>query len=245
MMGGHWGNAEHWSANATSLGFAVSNMPGVGAIAHYSVTESPSFGHVAYVRKVNADGSVDLQEYNWGCSHCYGVRCGVRPPRFIFLHGSPPPLKFALSDNVQVTGVAPSTLAVRSPSACDTAIAQEADGSTGQIILADMVRCGSGSSFYNRWKIQWSDGVVGWSAEDWLTKVVDPPIPGDFNLDDHVNEADFAHFHSCMTGADEGPPSAGCTDADLDGDNDVDMSDFSIFQRCLSGSAFGDPDCAS
>lgn len=62
-----------------------------------------------------------------------------------------------------------------------------------------------------------------------------PLLAADFNRDGDVDQDDFGHFQSCMTGPALGPPALGCDDADLDGDDDVDMSDYGILQRCLSG----------
>ncbi len=71
------------------------------------------------------------------------------------------------------------------------------------------------------------------------------PVPGDFNADGHVNDADALIFASCMTGANLGPPAAGCEAADLDDDNDVDISDFGRFQLCINGNLPADPTCAN
>jgi hypothetical protein len=68
-------------------------------------------------------------------------------------------------------------------------------------------------------------------------------VPGDFDADYHVDEADVDHFLACRTGPDSGPPAPGCADADLDADLDVDQSDFGILQRCLAGPDPPDPNC--
>ncbi len=69
--------------------------------------------------------------------------------------------------------------------------------------------------------------------------------PGDFDDDDDVDQEDFGHFQTCLTGPASGPPPPGCEDANLDGDNDVDNDDFSIFHACMSGANVpGDPNCA-
>ena len=59
MNGGHWGNASNWVQNARSLGYTVNTTPAVGSIAWFS------YGHVAYVCAVHADGSVEVEEYNY------------------------------------------------------------------------------------------------------------------------------------------------------------------------------------
>lgn len=70
-----------------------------------------------------------------------------------------------------------------------------------------------------------------------------PSVPVDFDHNCRVNQADWLHFESCVTGPGIGPPKAGCNTADLDGDTDVDQSDFGIFQRCYSGEALANPNC--
>jgi hypothetical protein len=60
-------------------------------------------------------------------------------------------------------------------------------------------------------------------------------VPSDFDTDCDVDGTDVDHMAACMTGSDQGPPSAACANADLDDDNDVDQSDFALLQKCLSG----------
>ncbi len=74
----------------------------------------------------------------------------------------------------------------------------------------------------------------------------DPTPAPDFNSDGRVNDADFAHFKACATGA--AIPLAeqakfDCQSSDYDGDSDVDMDDFGVFQGCYSGSETYDPGC--
>ena len=93
MRGGHWGPAEDWAANATALGIRVDQTPSVGAIAQWGVGELLSAsGHVAYVENVNADGSVDVTEYNYHAvpnDHTFGYRLDKHPPRFIHVEAWP------------------------------------------------------------------------------------------------------------------------------------------------------------
>lgn len=94
LMGGlRWGGAEHWAANAAALGIRVDQTPSVGAIAHWGVGElSGAPGHVAYVERVNGDGSVDVTEYNYRAApndHTFGFRLNMRPPRFIHTEAWP------------------------------------------------------------------------------------------------------------------------------------------------------------
>lgn len=76
MAGGTWDNADHWGVNATSLNYQPDPKPQVGDIAQW---DKPGDGHVAYVERVDPDGSVDVSEYNFGLDNGgikyeYGVR---------------------------------------------------------------------------------------------------------------------------------------------------------------------------
>ena len=69
--GQHWGNAEHWDNAARAAGIPVYKSPKVGDIA---VRSSGTWGHVAYVAKVNSDGSFMVEEYNHVRSDTYSYR---------------------------------------------------------------------------------------------------------------------------------------------------------------------------
>lgn len=78
----------------------------------------------------------------------------------------------AISDTVEVIN---GPVNVRFPEACSTPLAEKNDGELGTVL--------SGPTFcdgFNRWKIYWSDGIQGWSAEDFLQTVADdvslPPM---------------------------------------------------------------------
>lgn len=53
------GNGGQWLSNWQALGRTVSNVPIAGAVAY------TGGNHVAYVNSVNADGTVNLEEYNF------------------------------------------------------------------------------------------------------------------------------------------------------------------------------------
>lgn len=57
-----WGDARNWAAKAASEGFTVNKTPKVGAIMQNY--EGP-YGHVAYVERVNLDGSILISEMNY------------------------------------------------------------------------------------------------------------------------------------------------------------------------------------
>lgn len=57
-----WWNADHWAGNAAADGYTVDHQPTVGSIMQNF--EGP-VGHVAYVERVNADGSILISEMNY------------------------------------------------------------------------------------------------------------------------------------------------------------------------------------
>lgn len=56
----NWGNAISWYARAKAAGYATGSVPRAGAIGW------ERNNHVVYVEGVNADGSVNISEMNWG-----------------------------------------------------------------------------------------------------------------------------------------------------------------------------------
>jgi len=62
------GNASQWKYAWESHGWPMSTTPVQGAVAWFTGN------HVAYVKAVNADGSVELEEYNWGNDRAYHTR---------------------------------------------------------------------------------------------------------------------------------------------------------------------------
>jgi surface antigen len=70
-QGQHWGNANHWDNAARAAGIPVSGTPRVGDIA---VRNSGTWGHVAYVAKVNSNGTFYVEEYNHVRSDTYSYR---------------------------------------------------------------------------------------------------------------------------------------------------------------------------
>ncbi|NQX26905.1 CHAP domain-containing protein [Microbacteriaceae bacterium VKM Ac-2854] len=62
------GSAYAWAGQWASHGWVTSNTPIAGSVAWFNGN------HVAYVQAVNADGSVALEEYNWGNDHEYHTR---------------------------------------------------------------------------------------------------------------------------------------------------------------------------
>ena len=77
------GNASQWRYNWEQHGWPVSNTPVVGSVAWF-------YGnHVGYVKSVNADGTVTIEEYNYSSNGTYGQRTipASSVPAFLY----PPP----------------------------------------------------------------------------------------------------------------------------------------------------------
>lgn len=69
--GVQWGNAKNWDDAARQLGIPVNNSPNVGSIACWN---RGTYGHVAWVSNVYSDGTIDIEEYNYGGRYQYGTR---------------------------------------------------------------------------------------------------------------------------------------------------------------------------
>ena len=95
----HWGSALTWDDTAAGQGVAVSGKPRVGAIAQWNAGESSpayvkgsstpnahfaagSYGHVAYVAGVYADGSVLVEQYNGDGGRSYST-LRLKAPRYL------------------------------------------------------------------------------------------------------------------------------------------------------------------
>ncbi|MBI4020452.1 MAG: N-acetylmuramoyl-L-alanine amidase [Candidatus Aenigmarchaeota archaeon] len=83
-------------------------------------------------------------------------------------------------DTVEVFNTGGSNLVVRGPNACDAQTGSKAPGSRGTVIGGPAF-CNS----FNRYKVRWSDGLEGWSAEDFLLKVSITPSTK-FSLTDRL-----------------------------------------------------------
>ncbi len=80
------GSAWNWPALAADQGYSVSSTPRAGAIASWPAGGIfGSYGHVAIVMSVNANGTINVSEYNW-VKFAYDERYNVSPSgaRFIF-----------------------------------------------------------------------------------------------------------------------------------------------------------------
>lgn len=85
-----WGNANAWYSVADATpGFHVSTTPAANTVA---VTTAGAFGHVMWVESVNANGTINLSEYNnygssaSGLPQDYGERVGVDPSAYYYIY---------------------------------------------------------------------------------------------------------------------------------------------------------------
>ena len=61
------GNAAEWPSYARSYGYSVSHSPSAGSAIVFQqglAGADPTYGHVAFVEAVNADGSLYISEMN-------------------------------------------------------------------------------------------------------------------------------------------------------------------------------------
>ena len=85
----YWGNAYSWDEAAVARGYVVDRTPAPFTVA---VSNAGAWGHVMWVEGVNADGTINLSEYNnYGSSlsHLpgdYGYRTGVSTYGLVFIH---------------------------------------------------------------------------------------------------------------------------------------------------------------
>lgn len=77
------GNASQWRYAWENHGWPMSTKPIVGSVAWFNGN------HVAYVTRVNTDGTVFIEEYNHGGTHVYGQRTIPATDVAMFLY--PPP----------------------------------------------------------------------------------------------------------------------------------------------------------
>ncbi len=84
------GYALNWADSAQRCGFQVDGTPSPGAVAVFPpgvLGAHPTYGHVAVVERVNANGGYRVSEYNFTCFHCRGERDVPADGRVRFIHG--------------------------------------------------------------------------------------------------------------------------------------------------------------
>lgn len=72
------GDAYNWPNLARARGYTVSNTPRANSVIIWArVSSSMPYGHAAWVESVNADGTINLSEYNWVSPHAFSRRNNV------------------------------------------------------------------------------------------------------------------------------------------------------------------------
>ncbi len=72
------GDAWNWPNLARARGYTVSHTPRANSVIIWGkVPSSMPYGHAAWVESVNADGTINLSEYNWVSAHAFSRRNNV------------------------------------------------------------------------------------------------------------------------------------------------------------------------
>lgn len=58
----YWGNAKDWPASARRVGYSTGTTPRAGSV---GVMTSGPYGHVVWVESVNANGTINISQYNY------------------------------------------------------------------------------------------------------------------------------------------------------------------------------------
>jgi surface antigen len=77
------GNAYQWRYAWIKKGWETSTTPVAGAVAWYS------YGHIGYVKSINADGTITVEDYNQSGMHQYDIRTVAANDAQLYLY--PPP----------------------------------------------------------------------------------------------------------------------------------------------------------
>lgn len=77
------GNANQWDDNARAAGIPVDTSPRPGDVA---ISNSGYYGHAMYVESVNADGTINISQYNAALNGRYSERYNMSPAGLYFIH---------------------------------------------------------------------------------------------------------------------------------------------------------------
>lgn len=86
----YWGNANQWPASARKAGFKVTSTPPKPGERALGVMSPGAYGHIVNVDSVNADGTLNISQYNewlngeggkYGFGH-FSTRSGVSPYKY-------------------------------------------------------------------------------------------------------------------------------------------------------------------
>jgi surface antigen len=101
------GNAKQWATPAAAKGLQVNATPAVGSV---GVRTTGTYGHVAFVNEVFADGTIRVSQYNRHADGAFSTATGT-PAALglrVFVH-------FAVPPPVMVTSAAPPMTTLASP----------------------------------------------------------------------------------------------------------------------------------
>ncbi|MDO8649795.1 MAG: CHAP domain-containing protein [Candidatus Berkelbacteria bacterium] len=73
------GSAWNWPALARDQGYQTSSTPQANSVISIPTGPNRPYGHAAWVNRVNSDGTIDIEEYNWSVSRSYSERLRVNP----------------------------------------------------------------------------------------------------------------------------------------------------------------------
>ena len=79
---GGQGNAYQWDGNARSEGIPVDSSPRAGDVA---ISHAGGLGHAMYVESVNANGTINISQYNVDWSGTYSTNT-ITPGGLYFIH---------------------------------------------------------------------------------------------------------------------------------------------------------------
>lgn len=77
------GNANQWDDNARRAGIPVDGNPRPGDVA---ISNSGFYGHAMYVESVNANGTINISQYNASLDGRYSTRSGLSVGNLVFIH---------------------------------------------------------------------------------------------------------------------------------------------------------------
>lgn len=77
------GNANQWDENARRAGIPVDGSPRAGDVA---VSNTGYYGHVMYVESVNANGTINISQYNAGLNGTYSQVYNMGTGGLVFIH---------------------------------------------------------------------------------------------------------------------------------------------------------------
>ncbi len=84
-----WGNAKSWGNSALNRGYVVDDRPAPHTVGY---STAGTYGHVVWVESVNANGTINITEYNnsssskSGLPGDFGARYNVSPSSYRYIH---------------------------------------------------------------------------------------------------------------------------------------------------------------